>query len=40
MIAGLPKAPSRFNPIADPEQAVLGRNYELRRMREIGYITR
>ena len=40
MIAGLPKAPSRFNPIADPEQAVVRRNYVLRRMREFGYIAR
>ena len=40
MIAGLPKAPSRFNPIANPEQAVVRRNYVLRRMLEIGYIER
>ena len=38
MIAGLPKAPSRFNPIADPEQAVVRRNYVLRRMLELGWI--
>ena len=38
MIAGLPKAPSRFNPIADPEQAVVRRNYVLRRMLELDYI--
>ena len=38
MIAGLPKAPSRFNPIADPEQAVVRRNYVLRRMLELRYI--
>ena len=38
MIAGLPKAPSRYNPIADPEQAVERRGYVLRRMRELGYI--
>ena len=38
MIAGLPKAPSRFNPIANPEQAVARRNYVLRRMLELGYI--
>jgi penicillin-binding protein 1A len=37
-IAGLPKAPSRYNPIADP-QAATGRSaYVLRRMRELGYI--
>ncbi len=40
MIAGLPKAPSRFNPVADPEQAVVRRNYVLRRMLELGYIER
>ena len=40
MIAGLPKAPSRFNPVADPEQAVVRRSYVLRRMFELGYIER
>ena len=38
MIAGLPKAPSRFNPVANPKQAVVRRNYVLRRMLELGYI--
>ena len=38
MIAGLPKAPSRFNPIADPRQAVVRRNYVLRRMLDLDYI--
>ena len=38
MIAGLPKAPSRFNPVANPEQGVARRNYVLRRMLEVGYI--
>ncbi len=38
MIAGLPKAPSRFNPIANPERALLRRNYILGRMRDLGYI--
>lgn len=38
MIAGLPKAPSRYNPIASPERALLRRNYVLRRMHEVGYI--
>ena len=38
MIAGLPKAPSRFNPIANPERAVQRRNYILGRMRDLGYI--
>ncbi|BBP44367.1 penicillin-binding protein 1A [Thiosulfativibrio zosterae] len=39
MIAGLPKAPSAFNPIANPERAKLRRNYVLRRMFENHYIT-
>ncbi len=40
MIAGLPKAPSRFNPIVDPHQAVVRRNYVLGRMFDLGYIER
>lgn len=39
MIAGLPKAPSIANPIADMSRAMNRRNYVLRRMREVGYIT-
>jgi len=39
MIAGLPKAPSAYNPIANPDRALLRRNYVLRRMNELGYIT-
>jgi len=39
MIAGLPKAPSTFNPIANPDRALLRRNYVLRRMWEVGYIS-
>lgn len=39
MIAGLPKAPSRYNPLADPERATVRRNYVLGRMRDLGYIT-
>ncbi len=39
MIAGLPKAPSRFNPIVDPERAVERRNYVLGRMLELKRIT-
>jgi len=39
MIAGLPKAPSRYNPIADPTQAKVRRNYVLTRMHELDYIT-
>lgn len=38
MIAGLPKAPSAYNPIINPERAILRRNYVLRRMHELEYI--
>jgi penicillin-binding protein 1A len=38
MIAGLPKAPSRFNPVANPERAKERRDYVLGRMRQLGYI--
>jgi penicillin-binding protein 1A len=35
MLAGLPKAPSRFNPLANPKRAKLRQQYVLRRMREL-----
>jgi len=38
MIAALPKAPSRINPITSPERALERRNYVLNRMLELGYI--
>jgi penicillin-binding protein 1A len=38
MIAGLPKAPSRYNPLANPERAMIRRNYILKRMLELGDI--
>ncbi|MCS4505291.1 penicillin-binding protein 1A [Arhodomonas aquaeolei] len=38
MIAGLPKAPSAWNPVANPDRAVERRNYVLRRMHEQGMI--
>jgi len=38
MIAGLPKAPSAFNPITNPQRALSRRNYVLKRMRKLGYI--
>ena len=38
MIAGLPKAPSAYNPVTNPERALLRRNYVLRRMYELNYI--
>ena len=39
MIAGLPKAPSRYNPIINPERALTRRNYVLKRMRELGFVS-
>ncbi len=39
MIAGLPKAPSLYNPIVNPERALVRRNYVLRRMLELEKIT-
>jgi penicillin-binding protein 1A len=39
MIAGLPKAPSRYNPVVNPERAVTRRDYVLSRMNELGYIS-
>ena len=38
MIAGLPKAPSRYNPIRQPARAKIRRNYILKRMYEQNYI--
>jgi len=38
MLAGLPKAPSRYNPIINPARALIRRNYVLRRMRELNMI--
>ncbi len=37
-IAGLPKAPSTYNPIVNPQAATARRAYVLRRMLELGYI--
>ena len=39
MIAGLPKAPSKYNPVSNPERALIRRNYILGRMRILDYIT-
>ena len=39
MIAGLPKAPSRFNPVTNPQRATIRRNYVLDRMRQLNFIT-
>ena len=38
MLAGLPKAPSKYNPIANPERALERRNWILGRMLQLGYI--
>ncbi|MDX1634957.1 MAG: penicillin-binding protein 1A [Marinobacter sp.] len=39
MLATLPKAPSAYNPIANPERALIRRNWVLGRMKELGFIT-
>jgi penicillin-binding protein 1A len=39
MLAGLPKAPSSFNPVVNPKRAKLRQQYVLRRMRELDFIT-
>jgi penicillin-binding protein 1A len=39
MLAGLPKAPSLYNPIANPQRAKQRQQYVLRRMSELGHIT-
>ena len=38
MVAGLPKAPSSYNPINNPERALIRRNYVLGRMRILDFI--
>ncbi len=38
MLAGLPKAPSAYNPIVNPKRARIRQQYVLRRMHELGYI--
>jgi penicillin-binding protein 1A len=39
MLAGLPKAPSRFNPFVNPRRATERQRYILRRMREMGFLS-
>lgn len=39
MIAGLPKAPSRYNPLADPDRSLQRRDYVLGRMAKLGFVT-
>jgi penicillin-binding protein 1A len=38
MLAGLPKAPSRYNPISNPARSKVRRNWILGRMQSLGYI--
>lgn len=39
MLAGLPKAPSAYNPVANPKRARARQQYILQRMHELRYIT-
>ncbi len=39
MLAGLPKAPSKYNPVANPQRAIERRNWILGNMRDMGSIT-
>lgn len=40
MIAGLPQAPSRNNPLSNPKNALARRNHVLKRMFDVGYINK
>lgn len=40
MLAGLPKAPSRFNPAVNPSRAKIRRDYILGRMADLGWLGR
>ncbi len=39
MLAGIPKAPSRFNPVSNMPRATLRQHYVLGRMLSLGYLT-
>ncbi|MVW80351.1 penicillin-binding protein 1A [Bordetella sp. 02P26C-1] len=39
MLAGIPKAPSRYNPIANYKRAEIRQHYILGRMQSLGYLT-
>ncbi len=39
MIAGLPKAPSKYNPITNLNRAIVRRNYILKRMAKLNFIS-
>jgi penicillin-binding protein 1A len=38
-LAGIPKAPSRYNPVVNPARAKLRQQYVLHRMQVLGYLT-
>jgi penicillin-binding protein 1A len=38
MLAGLPKAPSAYNPVVNPKRAKLRQHYVLRRMNELSFL--
>ncbi|QQC64510.1 penicillin-binding protein 1A [Paraburkholderia ginsengisoli] len=40
MLAGLPKAPSAYNPVVNPKRAKIRQEYILKRMLELKYISR
>ena len=39
MLAGLPKAPSKYNPVTNSKRATIRRNYVLSRMNQLNYIS-
>ena len=39
MLAGLPKAPSAYNPVRNPRRAQIRQHYVIDRIRDLGYIT-
>ncbi|WP_454723444.1 MULTISPECIES: penicillin-binding protein 1A [Cupriavidus] len=39
MLAGLPKAPSAYNPVVNPKRAKVRQEYILQRMRDLRYLT-
>jgi len=40
MLAGLPKAPSAYNPVVNPKRARIRQEYILKRMRDLEFITK
>ncbi|MDH2917515.1 MAG: penicillin-binding protein 1A [Gallionella sp.] len=40
MLAGLPKAPGAYNPVVNPKRAKLRQEYILKRMRDLGYVSK